>query len=184
KTVHHNYIAQKGENYPERTQTSLEGRWSDIKEQVSKFEAYFNKVVHENRSGYVDSDKTTEAVNLYNSLEAKPFIVMHCWEVFHEQPKWIDLNDKGPQGGDSSAPIDLEDSAPTEVESSSVPGSKRPMGRDSSKATKRSSSGQSSSHSVASEFSTLLSNLHVEKIALLKNTNGEVSEHLWNIVDV
>ncbi|OEL13065.1 hypothetical protein BAE44_0025915, partial [Dichanthelium oligosanthes] len=184
KRVHDNYNAQKGQNYPERTQRSLDGRWKDIKLMVSKFEGYFNKVVRENRSGYTDSDNITEALNLYKNLETKTFTVLHCWEALRDQPKWTDLNDKGQHGDDSSAPIDLEDSAPIEVDSSSVAGTKRPMGRDSTKAAKRASLGQSGSQSVAQEFSMLLSNIHVEKVALLKDADDEVSKHLGNLVDV
>ncbi|OEL25193.1 hypothetical protein BAE44_0013788, partial [Dichanthelium oligosanthes] len=57
KTIEHNYNAQKGANFPVRSLRSLEGRWSGIKEQVGKFDTYYNHVVFENRSGYVDSDK-------------------------------------------------------------------------------------------------------------------------------
>ncbi|OEL30501.1 hypothetical protein BAE44_0008480 [Dichanthelium oligosanthes] len=94
KRIERKYNAEKGDNFSARTIWSLEGRWQYIKEQVGKFEVYFIKVYHENQSGQVDTDKTTAAVTLYNSIETKPFIFLHCWEVLREQPKWTDLQDK------------------------------------------------------------------------------------------
>ncbi|OEL23214.1 hypothetical protein BAE44_0015767, partial [Dichanthelium oligosanthes] len=184
KTVGRNYNAQKGHNFPVRTLRSLEGRWSDIKEQVEKLEGYYNHVVFENRSRYVDSDKVTEAVTRYNSLESKPFTVIHCWEILRDQPKWTDLNEKGGHGEDSSTLVEVTDSRLDQVDSSFVGRSKRPLGQDSSKATKRAASNESGSTRVCAEFSSLLSNMHVEKISMMRQADRDVSDHLKNLLEV
>ena len=57
KAIERNYNAHKGHIYPIRTLRSLEGRWSDIKEQANKFESHYNNVLNERRSGYSDMDK-------------------------------------------------------------------------------------------------------------------------------
>ncbi|OEL34461.1 hypothetical protein BAE44_0004520 [Dichanthelium oligosanthes] len=59
KTVVRIYTAQKGDNVLVRSLQSPEGRWSEIKEQVGKFEAYYNHVINEKRNGYVDDDRGT-----------------------------------------------------------------------------------------------------------------------------
>ncbi|OEL28722.1 hypothetical protein BAE44_0010259 [Dichanthelium oligosanthes] len=87
---------------------------------------------------------TTEAVTLYNSLEPRPFIFMHCWKLLRTQPKWTDLQDKANQADShiGSEPEDV-DSVSHGQGDASASGTKRPLGRDSSKATKKASSSQS-----------------------------------------
>ncbi|OEL33350.1 hypothetical protein BAE44_0005631 [Dichanthelium oligosanthes] len=87
---------------------SLEGRWKDIKDQVGKFEAYFLKVHRENRSGKVDTDKTADAVELYNRIELKAFTVLHCWQLLRDQPKWMDLQDQA-ANRDTFVDLDAKD---------------------------------------------------------------------------
>ncbi|OEL25252.1 hypothetical protein BAE44_0013730 [Dichanthelium oligosanthes] len=145
--------------YPPRSLRSLEERWQDIKEQVGKFEGYYNAVLCENHSGFTDSDKTAVAVTLYNRMEAKPFIVVHCWEILRNQPNWTDLHEKAAHGvnlADSSAAVDLSNLVPHDQDSSLVAGNKRLLGRDSSKAAKKVSSSQSRSQSTT-DFTSLLS---------------------------
>jgi len=57
KAIERNYNAHKGPIYPIRTLRSLEGRWSNIKEQANKFESHYNNILNERRSGYSDMDK-------------------------------------------------------------------------------------------------------------------------------
>jgi hypothetical protein len=33
----------------------------------------------------------TTAINLYNSIECKPIITTHCWEILRNEAKWLDL---------------------------------------------------------------------------------------------
>ncbi|OEL24017.1 hypothetical protein BAE44_0014962 [Dichanthelium oligosanthes] len=170
KTIETNYNGQKGDTYPPRSLRSLEGRWQDIKEQVGKFEGYYNAVLCENRSGFTDSNKTAAAVILYNRMEAKPFTIMHCWDILRNQPKWMHLHEKTAHGGnlaDSSPAVDLSDSVPRNQDSSLVVGNKRSQGRDSSKAVKKASSSEPGSQSTA-DFTLLLSEMHVENMGLLK----------------
>ena len=37
------------------------------------------------------------AIELYNSLEDRPFTTIHCWEMLRNEPKWMDLNNHGKQ---------------------------------------------------------------------------------------
>ncbi|OEL31912.1 hypothetical protein BAE44_0007070 [Dichanthelium oligosanthes] len=181
-----NYNGQKGNMYPPLSLRSLEERWQDIKEQVGKFKGYYNVVLCENRSGFIDSDKTAAAVTLYNRMKAKPFTVVHCWEILHNQPKWTDLHEKTAHEGnlvDSSPAADLSDSVPRDQDSSSVAGNKRPLGRDSSKAAKKALSSESGSQSTA-DFTSLLSEMHVEKMSLLKASEGEVSANIDKLVSI
>ncbi|OEL18672.1 hypothetical protein BAE44_0020310 [Dichanthelium oligosanthes] len=60
KTIEKNYNGQKGDTYPPCSLRSLEGRWQDIKEQVGKFERYYNTVLCENHNGFIDSDKISK----------------------------------------------------------------------------------------------------------------------------
>ncbi|OEL25217.1 hypothetical protein BAE44_0013764 [Dichanthelium oligosanthes] len=178
------YNAEKDDVYSTRTVRSLQGHWKDIKEQVSKFEGYYLKVHRENRSGHVDADKTTEAMTLYNSVEAKPFIFLHCWKLLREQPKWTDLQDKASQA-DTQADTEANDgdSVSHGQGSASVAGTKRPMGRDSSKAAKKASSSQSVGQS-SDEFAGLLSSLHVEKLALIREHTIDVRHQLQELIQI
>ena len=52
------------------------------------------------------------AIELYNSLEDRPFTTIHCWEMLRNEPKWMDLNNHGKQDRglvpeDVNAPIDV-----------------------------------------------------------------------------
>ncbi|OEL37557.1 hypothetical protein BAE44_0001424 [Dichanthelium oligosanthes] len=166
------YNVEKGDIYPNRTLRSLEGRWSDIKEQVAKFEAYLLKVHRENRSGKVDTDKTADTVELYNRIELKPFTVLHCWKVLHNQPKWTDLQDKATHAN-TFVDLDVEDgdSVSHAQDSTSHAGTKRPLGRDASKAAKNASSSQSVGQS-SDDFASLMSTLHVDRMGMIKENNS------------
>ncbi|OEL33429.1 hypothetical protein BAE44_0005552 [Dichanthelium oligosanthes] len=137
KAIVRNNNAQKAATHLVRTLRSLEGRWSDIKEQASKFESHYNSVLNERCSGFNDMDKISAATVLYNNIESQPMTTLHCWEMLRKEPKWVDLQLKpgqGEGGGVSGAPIDLTESTEAEdgSESENRPW-KRPIG---SKATK------------------------------------------------
>ncbi|OEL19413.1 hypothetical protein BAE44_0019568 [Dichanthelium oligosanthes] len=169
KSIERKYNDKK-DSFPPSSLRSLEGRWQNIKEQVSKFEGYFNI--------------TAVAVTLYNSLEPKPFTVLHCWEILRNQPKWTDLHEKAAHGANlpDTGPGDPDsESVPRDQDSFSVAGSKRPLGRDSSKAAKRALSSQSASQSM-DEFAYLLSNMHVEKLSLIKAHNGDIGGKLDELI--
>ncbi|OEL13234.1 hypothetical protein BAE44_0025747 [Dichanthelium oligosanthes] len=181
-----NYIAQKGPSHPLRTLRSLEGKWQDIKEQVSKFESHYTSVLNEKRSGFTDGDKITTAVNLYNSVESRPLTTLHCWEMLRtEEPKWVDLQAKlgqeHSQGG-MGEPIDLTDSGPVEQGSASQTRPlKRPVGRDASKSAKQ--GGSSNSGSEASvEYTQQMTELQLEKVGWWKHTDGLVVDKIDRLI--
>ncbi|KAG2559642.1 hypothetical protein PVAP13_8KG021000 [Panicum virgatum] len=74
----------------ERSLKSLSSRFDHIKEQCAKFSDYYTQILHVNPSGMSDADKTTEALARFASTQ-KPFMLMHCWKILKDEPKWQDL---------------------------------------------------------------------------------------------
>ncbi|OEL34459.1 hypothetical protein BAE44_0004523 [Dichanthelium oligosanthes] len=58
------------------------------------------------------------------------------------------------------------------------------MGRDTSKAAKKASSSWSETPSVGQEFTSLLSNMHIEKMSVFTKSDDTVSLHLTKLLEV
>ncbi|XP_039789203.1 glutathione S-transferase T3-like [Panicum virgatum] len=127
----------------EQSLKSLSSRFDHIKEQCAKFSDYYTQILHVNPSGMSDADKTTEALARFASTQ-KPFMLMHCWKILKDEPKWQDLVVVMSQSGKNNEQEDdcyvtaPSNQGDTEAEPStpSSGGTKRPPGRDSSKAKK------------------------------------------------
>ena len=129
------------------------------------------------------------AIELYNSLEDRPFSTIHCWEMLRNEPKWMDLNNRGKQDRgrvpeDVNAHIDVTESGCGEAGSESQIGtSKRPPGRDISRSGKRTCSSGSPSD-AGSEFSSMLSAMHIQKMDLIRTFDGSVASKMDRLVTI
>ena len=129
------------------------------------------------------------AIELYNSLEDRLFTTIHCWEMLRNEPKWMDLNNHGKQDRgrvpeDVNAPIDVTESGCGEAGSESQIGtSKRPPGRDISRSGKRTCSSGSPSD-AGSEFSSMLSAMHIQKMDLIRTFDGSVASKMDRLVTI
>jgi hypothetical protein len=129
--------------------------------------------------------QTAEAIELFNSIEKRNFTVLHCWQMLRDQPTFMELHDQ-PSKGDTFVDLDGDeggDSASHAEDSNSPAGSKRPVGRDSSKAAKKSSSSTSVGQS-SGDFASLMSTLHVEKMGFIKEENAGMKEKLSEMLEM
>ncbi|KAG2626308.1 hypothetical protein PVAP13_3KG347200 [Panicum virgatum] len=159
-------------SHPMRTQKSIMSRWDHIKAEVSKFSGHMTEMIRSNPSGMSNADKSVAATVDFASVEKHNFTLMHCWHILKDEPKWMELKRKmdTPQNSDSR-----ENAPPS---SSSSPSKKRPMGRYTSKEAKK------KADSTSSEYLSKMHDLSVQKIELVKETEGERKTRLDEIVTI
>ncbi|PUZ75736.1 hypothetical protein GQ55_1G230300 [Panicum hallii var. hallii] len=142
----HKYFLENWDIGSNRTQVSIQNRWTTIRKAVSKFTAIHSAIQRRNESGKNDLDKVKDAIIVYE--QTKPWQFAHCWEIMREEPKWnnylLECNKpKQPVNKDNQPAPALETPATrAQIE--------RPEGRDSVK--KRRAAVEESSSSVAVEM--------------------------------
>lgn len=180
------YNSTRGVNLA-RSQKSLMNRWDHIKENCSKFTDFYTEIVRINPSGMSDADKTTEAQARFAGALLKPFNLMHCWKYLKDEPKWQE-NIAG-----QSKPIDIEgdcydtpaagsnqvDTA-GETSTPSSGRSKRPLGRDAAKESRK----KSASSSGSSEYISKMHDLWADRFSFMKESQVERSKQLAQMVDL
>ncbi|CAL4955713.1 unnamed protein product [Urochloa decumbens] len=172
--------------YPERTRRSIESRWEKIKQESEKFAGFLAESIRVNASGKSDADKTSEAAATYAVVEGHNFQFMHCWELLKDEPKWRDMIQKGgqhaaadrsgdhiPQGLNT---INLGDDDPAAAASR-----KRPMGRDTAKASRKNCSSVSTS---SSEYASKMQEISLQKMSIWQDENCNTGDRLDQLATI
>ncbi|XP_025811317.1 uncharacterized protein LOC112889053 [Panicum hallii] len=166
--------------YPERSQKSLTTRWDYIKECCTKFSEFYSSVLRLNPSGMSDADKAMEAMARYAAVLQKLFTQMHSWKLLKDEPKWeacIGAHSKvhvlNDDSSDAAAGGANGVGGPAESDAPASSGSKRPIGRDATKAASKKAATSSSS----SEYISQMNDIWGNKLSLIKESHAEMASH-------
>eukprot|EP00267_Zea_mays_P041815 XP_020393744.1 uncharacterized protein LOC109939811 [Zea mays] len=172
------YNELRGE-FPLRLNRALSSRWDKIRAETGKFAGFYARVLRENQSGLTDNDKTSKAATLYATSQKKPFHFMHYWTRLKNEPKWDAMVHGSPWRGNAGRePVrSLTPTGSVNEVQCDEGGSKgkRPLGRDSTKASRK------KSMSSSSQSTDYLSRLHDIQIARLKQSEEKSDLKQQNI---
>ncbi|OEL36124.1 hypothetical protein BAE44_0002857 [Dichanthelium oligosanthes] len=176
----------KCSDYPTRTLQSLGGRWDFIKEQVSKFARHHRQILLEHRSGDAPCDEVAAGIVRYNSLEKRPFAMAHCWAVLKKKPKWLNLLETRIAGDSTAQAVDDTSEGGAEGteshDSESSRGTKRPMGRDAAKASRK--RGSTTSYTQSSEYVSKMSDMCLQRTSFWKDSDDRANERLDKLMEI
>ena len=125
--------------------------------------------------------QTTEALARYAGAQKKPFNYMHCWKYLKDEPKWHEEVEKPTTSNDDEDCMETVDGASNQVDTTddnSTPSSgngKRPLGRDSSKASRK---------KTAESFASKMHELWSDRHSYMKETQNEKNVHLAHIAAI
>ena len=125
--------------------------------------------------------QTTEALARYAGAQKKPFNYMHCWKYLKDEPKWHEEVEKPTTSNDDEDCMETVDGASNQVDTNddnSTPSSgngKRPLGRDSSKASRK---------KTAESFASKMHELWSDRHSYMKETQNEKNVHLAHIAAI
>ena len=118
----------------------------------------------------------------FGGIEQKNFTLLHCWNILADEPKWMDLKQKG-----TEEILDLTgDGTPTATNTVHIDGdqsspgstsSKRPLGRDASKESRKNSASSLGS-TASSEYVSKMHDLHLERARRYNEKADEKSTQL------
>jgi hypothetical protein len=117
-------------------------------------------------------------------------MLMHCWKILKDEPKWQDLVVMSQSGKNNEQEDDCYVTAPsnqgdTEAEPStpSSGGTKRPPGRDSSKAKKQKSASSSAS-AASTEYVSKMHDLWSNRFSFMKEQQVEKSKQMAELANL
>jgi hypothetical protein len=128
--------------------------------------------------------QTSEAAARFAAVEGHPFTFMHCWNELKDEPKWMDVANKGavvPEAPTQHTPQD-SNTGDQDGSADQAGGStgKRPMGRDAAKKKKANSSSSGGSVEYASKFH----DLSLEKLGYLKDSDDDRRSKMARLVEI
>jgi hypothetical protein len=116
----------------------------------------------------------------YAAALQKPFTQMHSWKLLKDEPKWeacIGAHSKvhvlDDDSSDAAAGGANGVGGPAESDAPASSGSKRPIGRDATKAASKKAATSSSS----SEYISQMNDMWGNKLSLIKETQAEMATH-------
>lgn len=167
------YNEMRGE-YPKRVIRALTSRWDKIKADCGKYASLYARVLRENQSGLTDYDKTSMATTLFTTENKRGFPFMHCWTKLKNEPKWQAIvQGTSLRGAAGMSPVGS--ATPTasvnDLDSDSLGlTGKRPLGRDSTKASRK------KAMSTSSQSMKYLTRIHDLQMARLKQSEDKVEK--------